>query len=394
MTPSTTPTRIALAAALALAMSAGTYANAEDETVGEHAETIGEKVDAALGDLKLTGYLESSYAWSSANAPGHNIVGRSFDRFDNEFAFNAFQIVLSKPVASDKWDAGFTGKLLFGQNAKLIQSAGLNLGDQGDLEEGYVTLNIPIGNGLTLKGGKMVTLMGVEVIEDPVNPVWSEGNQFLFVENFTNTGAEISYKWNDYVDTQFRVFNGWDVVEDNNNTLSYMARIGITPCPGTVLSIIPFGGPEQAHNDNDWRKGVDVVLSQFIGDKTSLFFQGDYGKEDANSALPDPNKDAEWWAIGGWAKYNFTENYGVAFRADYFDDMDGARTSGSPFTAPYPANTGNKIWTLTLAGNLGVWKNVLVRPEIRYDDSSLANAYGPGDDKQVSLGLSVAYVVQ
>jgi hypothetical protein len=295
-------------------------------------------------------------------------------------------------VETDKWDAGFVTKLLFGQNATLIQSSGLSLGDQGDLEEGYVWLNAPVGNGLQFKAGKWVTLMGVEVIEDIVNPTWSEGNQFLFVENFTGTGIEASYRWNDMFDSQVRVYNGWDVVDDNNNSVSFMGRLGITLGEGTVVSLIPYGGPEQADNDSAWRKGINVVVSHKLLDNLTLFGQGDYGHEDENDALPKPDEDAQWWALGAWALYDLTDKIGFGLRADYLDDGDGARTSGSPFTAPFPANTGNRLWSFTLTLNSKLWESVLIRPEVRYDHSSVDNAFGD-DDEQVSLGMSVAYVL-
>jgi len=382
-------------AAGGLVLSLAAVGRAEEEkppTIEERVGRIEEKIQGFLGDMDLGGYVESSFSWSSANAPDNDIVGRSFDRKDTEFMLNAFQLTLSKPVATDKWDAGFSTKLLFGQNATLIQSAGLSLGGQGDLEEGYVVLNAPLGNGLQFKGGKWVTLMGVEVIEDILNPTWSEGNQFLFAENFTGTGLEVSYRWTDMIDTQFRVYNGWDVVEDNNEAVSFMGRLGIAPLDGTLISIVPYGGPEQSNNNSDYRAGVNVVVSQKVFDHLTLFGQADYGHEDQNKALPDPNDDAQWWALGLWGLYDMTDNLGIGFRADYFDDQDGARTSGAPFTAPYPVNTDNEMWSLTVSLNSKLWEHVLIRPEVRYDHSSVHDAFGDSKS-QFTLGMSVAYIL-
>jgi len=377
---------------LATASGAEEEGDEEKGDIEARVDRLEKAVLGFIGDIDLGGYVESSFSWSSADAPDHDIIGRSFDRKDTEFMFNAFQLTLTKPVETDKWDAGFVTKLLFGQNAKLIQSAGLSLGDEGDLEEGYVWLNAPVGNGLQFKAGKWVTLMGVEVIEDIVNPTWSEGNQFLFVENFTGTGVEASYRWNDMFDTQVRVYNGWDVVDDNNHSVSFMGRLGITTREGTVISIVPYGGPEQSGNDSAWRKGVNVVVSHKLLENLTLFGQGDYGQEDRNAALPKPNEDAEWWALGMWGLYDLTDKVGFGLRADYFDDGDGARTSGAPFTAPFPVNTGNRLWSFTMTLNSRLWKGVLIRPEVRYDHSSVDDAFGNHDD-QVSLGMSVAYVL-
>jgi hypothetical protein len=132
-------------------------------------------------------------------------------------------------------------------------------------------------------------------------------------------------------------------------------------------------------------------MNRKFGSKVSAWGQLDYGKEDANVALPDPTKDAQWWAIGGWLIYDFSEKVGLALRGDYLDDEDGARTSGGPVTAPFPVNTGNQVSTGTATLNVRAWEGMLVRPEIRYDHSTVADAFGEKSD-QVTFGLSAAYI--
>src|ERR671930_89629 len=154
-----------------------------------------------LAGFKLTGFVEASYSYS-ARAVGDTIVGRLYDRYSNQFMLNALKIAVDRPFATDKWDAGVHADLLIGQNAPVLQSSGLNLGANGDVTQLYLTLNVPTanGNGLQFKVGKFVTLMGLEVIEDVVNTNWSEGLQFIYVENFTHTGIEADYKLNKYAD--------------------------------------------------------------------------------------------------------------------------------------------------------------------------------------------------
>jgi hypothetical protein len=117
----------------------------------------------------------------------------------------------------------------------------------------------------------------------------------------------------------------------------------------------------------------------------------DYGREDANPALPDPTRDAEWFATAVWAAIDVTPQVGIGLRGDYFNDMDGARTSGAPFTAPFPANLENKFGNVTLTLNVRAWENTLVRPEIRYDKSNVEKAFGD-DDSQVTFSLSAAFL--
>src|SRR5439155_893556 len=108
----------------------------------------------------------------------------------------------------------------------------------------YVTLNVPTasGNGLQFKVGRIPTLLGLEVIETIANPNWSEGNQFIYVENFTGTGLSVETKFNNYVDVQFRVMNGWDQVSDNNGRKSLMARVGLYPNALSSLGLTGYWG--------------------------------------------------------------------------------------------------------------------------------------------------------
>ena len=101
-------------------------------------------LEAWLGATKFSGYASASYLYNfnrpSGLAPNNSGAtdytrGRSFDGGHNEFALNKLKLVLEKPVefSGEKWDAGYRADLIFGQDATLLQSAGLNLGTHGDL---------------------------------------------------------------------------------------------------------------------------------------------------------------------------------------------------------------------------------------------------------------------
>src|SRR6266496_4911294 len=134
-------------------------------------------LETTLAGFKLTGFAEGSYSYSGHSIGGSTIVGRLYDRLQNRFMLNALAVVLDKPYDATKFSAGFHTEVLIGQDATVIQSDGgtFNLGPQGDIPHLYVTLNVPTssGNGLQFKVGRMVTLMGVEVIATIANPNWS-----------------------------------------------------------------------------------------------------------------------------------------------------------------------------------------------------------------------------
>ena len=330
--------------------------------------------------VKLTGFAEASYVYS-AHASGDSIVvGRLYDRYHDQYTLNALAVVLDKPYDAAKLSAGFHAELLFGQNAAVVQSGGFKVGDQGDIPNLYVTLNLPTSNGkgggVQLKVGRIATLLGLEVIETYANPNWSEGNQFIYVENFTGLGVSVETKLGAHADAQLRVINGWDVVRDNNHRKSVMGRVGFAPNASTSLGIVGFWGPEQAGNDTTNRSGVEALLWHKLG-SAALWVQADYGKE----------ASATWYGLGAWVTYDLSPKVGLALRGDYIDDQDGARTSG---VLGFPANTGHKFGSATATLNIRAWPDAVVRPELRYDRSTL-QAFDTSKD-QVTAALAVVYI--
>jgi len=215
--------------------------------------------------------------------------------------------VLDKPYDAAKLSAGFHTELMFGQNATLIKSAGADFGAQVDVPHLYVTLNVPTagGNGVQLKFGRIPTLLGLEVIETNANPNWSEGNQFIYVENFTGTGASLEAKLNRHVDAQLRVINGWDLVRDNNQRKSVMGRVGLYPDTVTSIGIVGFWGTRAAEQrrGESLRRGRTGVAASSARPRCG--FQADYGKE----------QNVAWSALGGWVTYDMSGTVGVALRA-------------------------------------------------------------------------------
>lgn len=372
-----------------LAAQTASPGSAADTTAqGEAAPAPATYVETTLAGFKLSGFAEASYAYSGRSLDDTAIVGRLYDRLQNRFTLNALAVVLDRPYDPAKFSAGFHSEVLLGQNATLIKSGGLDLGTQGDIPHLYVTLNVPTGsgNGVQFKAGRIPTLMGLEVIETVANPNWSEGNQFIYVENFTGLGVSVETKFNRYLDVQLRVINGWDQIRDNNNRKSLMGRVGIYPDALTSIGIVGFWGPEQTGNDDANRYGVEGLLWRKLG-KAAVWLQGDYGKEQANAALPDPTQDAQWWAFGGWVTYDFTSSASLSLRGDYVHDENGARTSAF---LGFPANAGHKFGSGTATLNIRAWPNALVRPEVRYDRSTLSAFDGKKD--QVTFALAVAYL--
>jgi hypothetical protein len=350
-----------------------------------------------LGQTEISGFVEASYLYDFNNTHGsQTVVGRTFDTHANQFAVDDFKLALEKPISYNptNWVVGYRADLIFGQNAAVIHSSGFNLGTDGDLEQAFVDINVPIGNGLKVILGKTVTLMGVEVIEQVSNPNFSEGNQFLFVENFTQTGIQLAYQWNDKIDTEFVIFNGWDQLPDNNSAMSYMGRIGYAFDSNTTFSVLGYGGPEQTAGSlggtgstGNWRDGGEFIATHKFTDKLAMDFQGDYGHEEK---VVDTG-GSDWYAAGAWLIYDFTDKIELAVREDYLKDKDGARTSGVDGLPAFAVGSGPELYSSTATLNLKPVDNFQFRPEVRWDHSDKPGTYN-GVRDQFTLGVGVAYL--
>lgn len=345
--------------------------------------------DASTNPVKFSGYVTSSYFMAS-NPNDGVITGRLFDRFHNQFTLNAARLTISKAVATDRMDAGFQVDALFGQNATPLRSAGLSLGDQGDLPQAFVTLNVPTGTDtwVQFKAGKMWTLLDVEVVDEILNPNFSHGYAYIYLTNFTNTGVGVDAKLSGKVDAQLRLFNGWDLVEDNNKGKSFMARVGLTPSEKVALAFFGFYGPEQAGNTTNNRYGGEFVGTFKPSAKATIYAQLDVGGEQNLGAA---GGDAKWTGAGVWGVFDVNPKVALALRGDYMDDHDGARTSGVLGFATAAKRT---LSSATATLNIKSWAHALVRPEIRFEHSNLADFGAPGSlhATQFTIGLAVSYI--
>ncbi len=363
-----------------------------------------------LKQVDISGFVSASYNYNFNN-PANNVnAGQGYENNANQFMLNKFTLIMQKAVDYDafEWKAGFFTEVILGQDAAFTQARGLSLGDNGDLEQAYVQGNVPVGNGIKIIFGKYVTPIGYELVENELNPNWTAGYQWTLFEPFTHTGLQLGYKLSSEWEVNLYVNNGWDNVTDNNHSLSYIGRIYYTPNDNTSFTLIGYGGPEQtAVNvdaadgepgaDGHWREGVDFVVTYKLTPKLGSAIQVDYGHETQAAVVgadvngdPIISGDAQWWGIGSWLTYDFTEKLQAAFRADYVNDINGARSSEAPFTAPFPTNRGQELYSLTLTLNYKPVEGLRIAPEFRFDRSTLDNAFD-GHDTQIMTTVGAVY---
>lgn len=342
-----------------------------------------------LGDgIQLSGYLTSSWVYAS-NPDGTRITGRLYDRLHDQFMVNAVRATILKVPDADRLEAGFQADVLLGQNASRIRSAGLVLGDDADLPQAFVSLNVPMKSGgyLRFSAGKRWTMMDVEYVDEILNPNFSHGYAYIYASNFTDAGLSLDAHFSGKTELGLRVINGWDVVEDNNTRKSFMGRLALTPSDRVGLSFLGYLGPEQTGNGQNNRYGGQFVGSVKPMPSTTVYAELDVGREEG---LGEAGAAAGWWSAGLWGVFDLAPKAALALRGEYFDDQDGVRTSG---VFGFPAATSRQLASATATLNLKTWEHALLRPEVRFEHSNLEDFGGPaGHQTQLTVGLALSYI--
>jgi hypothetical protein len=351
----------------------------------EDAKPAGVSADDLKKALGLSIYLQAGYTVNLNNPDSGENDLRVFDHKANSFTLDLAEIVFAKDPALG--NTGYKLKLSAGETAKWIHSRGLSGAplalpqsgegtDSFDVTEAYVSYNAAIGKGLRFDLGKMVTYFGAEVIEAKDNPNYSRSFLFNYAIPFTHTGLKVSYAFSDALNASFHIVNGWDNSTDNNKGKCYGVSIGLTPSEVISGYINYMTGPEQDNNNSNKRTLVDIVATIKPTKKLSFILNVDDGKED--NAVVTGN--AKWSGVAGIAKYDFTDTYSLAVRAESFDDKDGFRTG-----------TVQKLTEVAITPEIRLNGGLILRPEYRHDSSDKQPFDGGQKKSQNTIALGVMY---
>lgn len=362
-------------AGIAIAEEVNPAAAAPDQT-----KPAGTTLDDIKKFLGLSVYVQGGYTYNFKNPDSQENELRVFDHKANSFSLDLAQLVFTKdaPVGG----LGYKLKLSYGETAKFIHSRGLgNANDEFDLTEAYADYVAPVGKGLKFLFGKFVTMHGAEVIEAKDDMNYSRSFLFNFAIPFTHTGLMVGYTFSDALAANLYLVNGWDNTDDNNKGKTGGATIAFTPIEPVSLTFNLMYGPEKDNNNSDNRFLFDWVGTFKPVKNLTLTLNTDYATE--QKAAPD-GSDAKWYGIAGYIKYDFSDYFSTAVRAEYFDDKDGVRT-----LAP------QKLKEITFTPEFRVAKSIIVRPEYRHDWSdrqSFDIVSGAGTRKsQDTIALGVMY---
>ncbi|HLH56194.1 MAG TPA: outer membrane beta-barrel protein [Verrucomicrobiae bacterium] len=352
---------------------------------------------SALSDITLSGFVTTSYFHDSTMPPasmGRISPGYLWNRVSDSFSLNKVKITLASPQVQntgEKWDAGYRVSLIAGQDAPIVNTkSGVTGFDY--LREAYVELNVPIGTGLDVRVGELISLLNYESGDGgAVNANFSQGFQWFFTGNPPAAGVQLGYKFTDWLNLTFRVENGlYAGPIDNNRAKTYMGAIGIKPFDKLWFSLLGFGGREEAgFTQSLW--GGSLLGGWNATDQLAFGTELDYFNfHNPNGSTPSGNSPV--WSTGLWATYDFTKKVGVAVRGEFLSDSHGVDASGGALGFLNPPGTGQDLSSVALTLNYKPVPTIKIQPEIRFDHTSWAGGFVPGHQNRFVYGAGVSYL--
>jgi hypothetical protein len=348
---------------------------------------------SALSGMTISGFVEASYFYNLNRPSSGYSDGYLWNTKDNNFAINKVKITLaSAPVEQngDTWNAGYRLSLIAGEDAPIVNTDSSITGFDY-LREAYVELNVPVGTGLDIKAGELISLLNYESGDGgAANENFSQGYQWYYTGNPPAAGVQLDYAFTPWLDVKFRVDNGlYSGPISTASRKGVMGSINLKLDSKTWINLIGFGGEGAGTLSAD---GGSVIGGRQLTSQLGSGFEFDYFH-----FAPDSGATGDTWSIGGWLWYDFTPKVGLAFRGEFLDDVNGmglntALGAPAPFGAGiFSPDVNGNLASFTITLNLKPTPNIKIQPEFRYDTTSYTGGLN-GSHNQFIVGCGASYL--
>jgi Putative beta-barrel porin-2, OmpL-like. bbp2 len=346
----------------------------------------------AMSPITISGFVTASYFFDSSDPKNGISPGYLWNRKDDSFAINKVKLTLASPAverSGDQFDVGYRASLIFGQDAPIVNSGSKTIGFS-ELREAFVEMNVPIGTGLNVKIGELISLLNYESGDGgAANNNFSQGYQWFFTGNGPAAGVQLGYSFTDWLTLTVREQNGlYAGPIDNNNSKTTIVSLGLKPTSDFWINFLGFGGREDSFAQSVL--GGSVLAGWSATSKLGFGTELDYFQF-YNPAGVTPSGHSPVWSTGLWVSYDFTKTFGAAVRGEFLSDKDGVDASGGALGFGNAPGVGQDISSLAFTLNYKPAPAVKIQPEIRYDHTSLANNFGHHEDR-VIVGVGVSYL--
>jgi hypothetical protein len=353
------------------------------------------QVETALSNTTISGYVNTSMNWQwspkattsagsfgsyagSGSSPAGQIPLQSGKA--NGFNLDVVKLSISRPQDASEWASGYQVDLLFGPDAVGWNPAYSGDGSSVAIQQAYLALRTPIGNGIDWKVGVFNTIVGYESFDAGSNPNYTRSWGWA-VEPTEHTGILGTYTVCDSLAVSAGVANTLNAGLNTRN--NYDGQSG-SAWHKTVMGSATFTAP----SDWGWAAGsafyAGIVYGFNSTYQSSFIGSGSQGGNQVNyyagATLNSPWKDVTFGAA-----FDYVQNVagGTGIPGIHANDYIFGLYNTIKATDKLSFNSRFEYWEIDAVANneigsdggisltetiqYDLWANVISRLEFRYD---------------------------
>jgi len=320
----------------------------------------------ALSSTTISGYVDVSAHWNMGSDNAANPPPYIYNQGKSDgFNLNKVKLRIDRPLDEAQWSAGYRADLLFGPDANIFRSQTAGLATPGDLaiQQAYVALRAPAGNGLDIKMGVFDSIIGYESHDSMSNPNYTR-TYATTIEPHTHTGILATYQVLDALGVAFGIantmvpaINSRSPRAESHKTYMASAAMTVPESAGFLAGSTIYAGVvegfagDPTDDQSNWYLGA-TLNTPVTGVKIGASF--DYADDLAGFG------GAIARSYAGYVSFQATEKLSLHGRAEFADNL--------PFTV-----ARGDILAFTCTVQYDLWRNVLSRVELRWDHSASGN---------------------
>jgi hypothetical protein len=323
------------------------------------------------------GWVQIGYTTEGTNGDGTGL----FNSYPNVVQLQQAWLYVEKAIDEDRCkstDWGFRMDYVYGTDGPNTQAFGgepgqYDFGWDNGFEYGHAIPQAYLQaayNDLKVTFGHFFTICGYEVVPAPNNFFYSHAFTMVRAEPFTHTGVLAEYAMGENITVWGGWSAGWDTGFTQNGGDVFIGGFSVdlldsvtftyTSTVGDFGFDFEFGGVSFPGSDQD-AYSHSIVLDVAVTEKFTYVVQSDYIDNDILILGQDPFGWATTWGVNQYLLYQFNDCVGAGLRYEYFDQevYEVTATTVGLHLKPHP--------------------NLIVRPEVRYEDWDNGNLLGRTD---------------
>jgi hypothetical protein len=307
-----------------------------------------------IKNVTIGGYLDTYYAYDFKSVKGNTIPYFVSSNLNNELAINLGYI-----------DFRYNTKSV---RARIVPGFGTYMEANYVNENGVFKSIIEASAGVNLFKTKNIWLE-VGVFGSPfTNESAISKDHFFYTRSLAPeyvpyylAGMKLAIPMNEKWNIYFYLLNGWQQIKDQNSGKSIATQLEYRPAEKHLINWNTYVGDERSLYKPSYRYRYfsDIYWLYNISNNFSIISclyggiqQYLNGKNNLSSYY--------WWQVNTSCKWRFSDQYSMAFRVEYFNDLSNVMISN--LVSGYPV----KISALGLCFNKQISSNALIRLDGRF----------------------------